>query len=144
FALAVSLCCLSLAAPARPDDDPEPPAGGKALRELKGTWMVTRAVFGGREAKAPPGLTYAFDGGKLVRTAPVGKGDNRQAYKVKLDTSKKPYKITMTPENGGKAQTAILKVEKGELFLATTRGAGAKAPADFKGDDVSVLVMTKE
>jgi uncharacterized protein (TIGR03067 family) len=126
-------------------DDPEPPAGAKAeLAKLKGTWTVTKAVWGKREAKAPPGMTYAFDGDKLTRTTPLGKGAGKQTFKVKIDTKKKPYKITMTPEDKDKGQSGIFKVEKGELFLATGRGKGGKAPADFKGDDVMVLVMKKE
>ena len=70
--------------------------------------------------------------------------DNKQTYKVKIDTTKKPHRITMTPQNGGKTQTAILKVEKGELFLATARGRDAKAPADFEGDGVAILIMTRD
>jgi uncharacterized protein (TIGR03067 family) len=145
LALAVGLC-LALAYDVRSDDvDPEPPgSSAKALRELKGTWTVTRAVFGKREAKAPPGMTYCFDDDRLVRVMPFGKGDNKQTFKVKLDLSKKPHRITMTPENGGAVQSAIFKIEKGELSVATARGKNARAPADFTGDDVSVMVMTKD
>jgi uncharacterized protein (TIGR03067 family) len=142
--LTLVVLCVALVAQARSEDDPEPPGGGKALRELKGTWTVTRALFGNRESKAPPGLTYAFGGDKLTRKTPFGKGNNNLTFKVKLDTSKKPYRITMTPENGGNAQSGIFKIENGELFIATARGKDAKPPADFKGNDVSVMIMTKE
>jgi uncharacterized protein (TIGR03067 family) len=148
----LALCALVTAG--RSDDvDPEPPGGSaEALRALKGTWTVTRGVFGNRESKAPPGLTYTFDGDKLTRALPFGKAkgnvkgkdDGKQTYKVKLDTKKKPYQITMTPDGGGQAQSGIFKVEKGELFLATARGKDAKTPADFSGGDVAVMVMTKE
>jgi uncharacterized protein (TIGR03067 family) len=148
----VVILCVALAPQARPAD-PEPPgSSAKVQRELKGTWTVTKGIFGGRESKAPPGLTYAFDGDKLVRDAPFGKG-NKMTYKVKIDASKKPYKITMTPEGGGRTISGIIKIEKGELYLATGRvpfgkdkvkDKDPKPPTDFKGDGVSVMVMTKE
>jgi uncharacterized protein (TIGR03067 family) len=140
---AVLVMC-AVAALAGRADDPEPATTKAELKKLKGTWTVTKAVWGKREAKAPPGMTYAFDGDKLTRTTPLGKGAGKQTFKVKIDTKKKPYKITMTPEDKDKGQSGIFKVEKGELFLATGRGKGGKAPADFKGDDVMVLVMKKE
>jgi uncharacterized protein (TIGR03067 family) len=139
---------------ARADDpDPEPPGGANAeLRKLKGTWTVTKAVFNKREIKAPPGLSYTFEGNKLTRTMPLGKlkvnvkgkGDNKQTYKVKIDTKKKPYKIEMTPDGGGKAMSGIFKIEKDELFLVTSRGKDGKAPEDFTGVTAPVMVMTKE
>lgn len=136
-------------APAARADDPEPPGGsGKALKDLKGTWTVTRAIFGGREGKVPAGMTYAFDGDKLTRSIPFGKGNGDLVSTVKIDAKKKPYRITLTPQNEGVAQrfgsqTALFKIEKGELFLATSRASG-KVPADFKGDDVAVMVMTRD
>src|SRR5262245_45311332 len=106
------------------DPDPEPPGGATAeLKKLKGSWTVTKGVLNKRELKAPPGLTYTFEGNKLTRTAPfgkgkgIGKGDNKQTYKVKIDTKKKPYKIELTPDGGGKALSGIFKIEKDELYL---------------------------
>src|SRR5256885_786429 len=109
--LAVALCLTAAPQRARPDEDGDPePSGGpasKGLRALEGKWTVTRAVFGGREMKAPPGLTYEFAGGKLTRTMPLGKkgGDNKQLLDVKVDLSKKPHRITLTPQNGGVIQS---------------------------------------
>lgn len=130
-------------------DDPEPPRGGgeKAeLRKLKGTWTVARAMIGKREVKTPAGLTYTFDGDKLTWSRPVDKDGVKQVqtYKVKLDTKKRPYKITMRAD-GLISSEGIFKIEKGELYLATIRtGKPAKAPADFTGDGVVLEVMTKE
>src|SRR5262245_38320344 len=103
------LSLVGLAAVAAPgaDPDPEPPDGGKAeLKKLKGEWTVTSAVFGGREMKAPPGMTYTFDGDKLTRTTPFGKAvdGRKQTFKVKLDTKKKPHTIELIPEGKAKGQ----------------------------------------
>jgi uncharacterized protein (TIGR03067 family) len=159
-ALAILTVCGLAALAGRADDPcPEPPGGGKAeLKNLKGKWTVTKAVFKNRELRAPPGLTYTFDGDKLTRTTPIGKGkgnikgkdDRSIKYKVKLDTKKKPYKIEMIPEGAKTGQVAIYKIEKGELYLALGRlafGKGAKAaeaPKDFSGDAGPVYVMTRE
>ena len=42
--------------------DPEPPAGGPELRQLKGTWTVTKVMFKGKELKPPRAMTYTFEG----------------------------------------------------------------------------------
>jgi uncharacterized protein (TIGR03067 family) len=141
----LALC--ALAALAGRADEAEPvPAGAKAeLKKLKGTWAVTKRVLGGREAKAPAGLIYTFDGDKLTRrfAAPAGKAGGRQQLTVTIDTAKKPHRLTMKAV-GGKSTVYIYKIEKGELFLATGRGKGAKVPAEFKGDDVALMVLKKE
>jgi len=138
--LSLALFCAAPAAGAD-DEDPEPPS--QALGALKGTWTATKVVFAGREAKAPPGITYALERGKLVRSVPAGKGGN-QTFEVKVDARKKPYRITMTPEGGGRAQSGIFKIEKGELFLATGAGKDGKGPEDFSGTTGGVMVMSKE
>jgi uncharacterized protein (TIGR03067 family) len=158
YAMALLALC-ALAALAGRGDDPEPPGGGNAeLKKLKGTWTVTKAVFGKRELKAPPGLTYTFDGDKLTRSMPIGKlkgnvkgkGDRELKYKVRIATKKKPHTIEMMPEGAKSGQVGIYKIEKGELYLTMGRGKGAKGakgavtPKDFTGDDAPVYVMTRE
>ena len=147
MAALAALCALVTLA-ARGADEAEPPAGAKAeLAKLKGTWVVTRRVLGGREAKAPAGLVYTFDGGgKVTRrfAAPAGKAGGRQVLTVTLDTRGKPHRMTLSSGGARKDTVYIYKVEKGELHLATGRGKGAKAPADFKGDDVLLMVLKKE
>ena len=124
-------------------DDPEPPAGAAELAKLKGTWAVFRATGNKRELKAPPGLTYSFDGDRLSHTAPLAKGGSHtRKYKVTIDAKKKPHRIEMVLEGQAKALVGLYKIEKGELYLAL--GKGGKAPADFSGDDGVVFVMKKE
>jgi uncharacterized protein (TIGR03067 family) len=130
---------------ARAEDDPEPP--DKGLRELKGTWTVTKVLFRGRELKSPDeAATWVFDGRKLTQTFPPNKRKGKEAtettYKVKLDTSKKPYKLTATPEAGGKERKWIFKIEKGELRVVSTREADF--PKDFDDPDATVgMVMAR-
>lgn len=126
-------------------DDPEPP-GAVGLKALRGTWAVTKTTFGPRETKVPPGMDFLFDGDKLTRTFPARKGKakgvEKLTYKVKLDTRKKPYRVTMTPDAGGRDHKWIFKIEKDQLTLATSRAGDF--PPDFTGETVATMVMTKQ
>src|SRR5262245_25859539 len=147
----LALC--ALAALAGRADDPEPPAGAKAeLKKLQGTWTVTKVVRGKAERKSP-GTTYTFDADKVTRSSPYPGEDKekrsfRATFDVKLDTSKKPYRMELAVRAGSKGLAAasksvcIYKVEKGELCLA--EGRGGQVPKDFSGKDAQVYVMRKE
>src|SRR5262245_16647123 len=139
----LALC--ALAALAGRADDPEPDTTKAELKKLQGTWTVTKRVLGGREAKAPAGLIYTFDGDKVTRrfAAPEGKAGGRQVLTVTIDTAKTPHRLTMKAV-GSKSAVYIYKIEKGELYLATGRGKGAKVPDEIKGDDVALMVLKKE
>jgi uncharacterized protein (TIGR03067 family) len=123
--------------------DPEPP-GETSLKTLKGTWTVTKGVFKGHEEKVTDGRTYIFDGDKLTRTVPGGKNNGKLTYKVELDTRKKPCKITMSPDDGGKAREGVIKIENGELFLSVDGPKFRTMPSDFSGKDATVFVMKKQ
>jgi uncharacterized protein (TIGR03067 family) len=155
LAVILALCGLASLAPRAAEPDPEPPGAAKAeLGKLKGTWAVTRALAGQRELKAPAGMTYTFDGDKLAAHMPfVGKGTTlkfkskdagREAFKVKVDGKKRPFKIMLIPTAGGRTHSGTFKVEKGELFLALARNKGGQVPKDFSGDGALVLVLKKE
>jgi len=138
-----ALCALAAAGRA---DDPEPPGGLTGLRALKGTWVVSRALYKGREVKVPPGVTYAFDGAGLTWTMPADKivGERKQTFRVKVNTAKKPHTIELVAKGEGKGTAGVYKVEKGELRLSIWRPKGANAPKDLSGDEVPVLVMEKQ
>src|SRR5262245_38253439 len=69
-----ALSLWALSALAGRADEAEPPADAKAeLKKLQGTWTVTKAMMGKREFKAPPGLTYTFDGDRLTQQTPLPK-----------------------------------------------------------------------
>src|SRR5262245_50759788 len=108
-------------------DDPDPePAGEKAeLAKLEGTWVVTKAIWGKREARSTPATTYSFDGDRLVVVVPPPRGEGKQTFKVKLDTKKTPHRYTLTPDGKGKARSGVYKFEKGLLHLAKGRGVDA-------------------
>jgi uncharacterized protein (TIGR03067 family) len=128
-------------------DSPDPePQEETSLRTLKGTWIATKAIIKGREHKVAEGSTFNFENDQLTRTVPAGKNVGKFIYKVKLDTLKKPHKITLTPVDGGDAREGVIKIEKGQLFLSDVilrAGRVGPVPTDFSSKDAVVLVMKK-
>ena len=154
----VLLALCALAAAAVRADDPEPPDDVKAeLKKLQGTWTVTKIRDGTRETKPLTGLTFTFDGDKLLTTQ-IGltkrktkdKYDLKESFKVKIDAKKKPHTIDLVPDGKGIGMVGIYKIEKGELYIARGLpgpGKAAKAPErpkDFEGEGVLVYVMTRQ
>jgi uncharacterized protein (TIGR03067 family) len=140
------LLILSLAVPARADDDPEPPGkGGTLLRQLKGKWTVTRRVLQGRETKGGATLTYEFDGDKVT----VDTGNMKYTAKVKVDAKKKKSAVLELTREGAKAPTrSEFKIEKGELYLVpavSKKGLGEEKEEDvFKGETRPLMVLKRE
>jgi uncharacterized protein (TIGR03067 family) len=122
------------------ETDPEPPGSDAGeLRKLKGTWTVSRAIIGGKEAKPPLRITYTFEGSKVT----VNSG-RLTTMKVKIDTKKKPFTIELTPDGSNAPRPGIYKIEKGELFLALGSATRGKAPTTFDGQTGSVMVLTQD
>jgi uncharacterized protein (TIGR03067 family) len=159
----LALCALAAAAGRAADPDPEPAGAEAELKKLKGTWAVTKVLAGRRmgrnvvmtELKRRGGMTFTFDGDKLVITqeaAAKGKGkvDATQSYKVKIDAKKKPHAIDLFEDGRGPVVAWIYKIEKGELYLARSPGPTRKdpkppeRPKDFEGEGVQLYVLTRE
>ena len=73
IALLVGL--LAVAGLARADDDPEPPSGSTAQRQLKGKWNSVKMLAKGAE-RPFDSVSYAFEKGKV--TYAVGKLASRR------------------------------------------------------------------
>lgn len=139
----VCMLLCGLLAPAGRAEEPSPEPPSEGLAALKGAWAVTRMNYRGRERKVPEGMSYVFEGDKLTRTAPARGGARglKQTFKVKVDTRKKPHRLTLTSDAGGKEYQYIFKIEKGELFLAV--GRRGETPANFDDMDARALVMKR-
>lgn len=125
------------------DDDPEPPGGGQALRQLRGTWTVTRSILkGGTESKAPYTLTYQFDGAKL--TILSGKGKTT-TYALELDTKKQPPVLLLKADKGTLMRRMAVRMKGKELHLAVSPIKGDKdVPLTFDGKNCTVLILQRE
>src|SRR5262245_24643200 len=68
--------------------------------------------------------------------------------KIKLDPSKKPAHIDISPTKGDKGETlpGVYKFEKGTLTIALAKGKDATRPKDFdgKGENEMKVVFVKK
>src|SRR5437899_11614291 len=74
----------------------------KAAKKLEGTYSVVEATRGGKpEPKAADVKAFVIKDGKITIEAK----DKDMKAKFKLDPSKTPAEIDITPEEGGKGET---------------------------------------
>jgi uncharacterized protein (TIGR03067 family) len=114
--------------------------------KLDGTYVATS---GEREGKAITedqlkGVTFRFDGEKLTITDRTGKEIHKCTHTV--DTSAKPWKITMKmTESGQPDKTAVGLIEKtGESVKFVYPLAGGETPTEFKTKEKQEMYVLKK
>ena len=117
----------------------------KALKELEGVYGLKSLSKGGKSA--PPEVIVEFkemviEGDKI--TLRIGSED--KVAKLKLDPSKKPAHIDISPEQGGESAVRGIyqtrETDKGlELTIAFRKGPGGERPGDFKGEGKEDVVL---
>jgi uncharacterized protein (TIGR03067 family) len=119
-------------------------AQDKLLKELEGTYKVTSLEKGGMplpKDKAES-LKIAIKGDEFV----IGIDGDEKKAKIKVDGSKTPSTIDITPAEGpekGKTFLGIVKADKGEVTIAFSEKGDR--PKEFKSEgDVMLLKMKKE
>jgi uncharacterized protein (TIGR03067 family) len=122
-------------------------ADEKALKELEGKYTVTHLEKGGKvaeKAKADS-LAVAITGDELVITV-AGKDDKQdRKAKIKVDASRTPHTIDISPTEGdakGKTFPGIYKAEKGEVTLVFTEEGDR--PKEFKSEGKVMLLKMKK
>jgi|SRR5579883_2252470 len=131
-----ALACAALVTPAGGDD--------KGAPVFKGRYAITAGERSGRpipEAEIK-GTTVRFTDDEVI----VTDKDDKQVYVVKytLDTSKKPYVITMTTTAPKKGQKATGLIEKeGEVVRLVYNLPGGMPPDDFKTDEKQEMFQMK-
>jgi uncharacterized protein (TIGR03067 family) len=145
--LTLTILALTLSAPAK--DDPKP----DLAKQIIGEWHVSSiSVFGDSPIAIPEGgLTFIFEaGGKVTMKDTKSKGVVTHTGTYKLDATKSPAELDMTPAKGEKDPDflGIVKLA-GEtlIFCGGPAGKeGAPRPKAFesKKDDLSVLIELKK
>ncbi len=118
-------------------------AQDKALKELEGTYKVTALEKAGKPApkELTDTLKVTIKGDELL----IKIGDEEKKAKIKVDGSKTPGTIDITPSEGpekGKTFPGIYKAEKGELTLVFTEKGDR--PKEFKSEGDAMLVKMKK
>jgi uncharacterized protein (TIGR03067 family) len=122
-----------------------------ALKKLDGRWKIQSAEKGGQAA--PPGfkeaVTFIFAGDKLTLHFKSEGKEDKKVSAIKIDASKKPHHIDITPESGpekGKTMPGIIELKDETLKLCVNDG-GKDRPTEFKSPEKSnflAITLTRE
>ncbi|MCI0457853.1 MAG: TIGR03067 domain-containing protein [Gemmataceae bacterium] len=112
----------------------------KEMKLLEGTWTVESAQRDGKDYDRIKGDQLIFEGDRLT----LKMKDRDQKITYKLDVSKKPRAIDITPEGKDKTIPAIYEL-KGDTLKLCFAEPDTERPTEFKSDEGSrrVLVILK-
>jgi uncharacterized protein (TIGR03067 family) len=119
-------------------------ADEKALKDLDGTYKVVAAEKDGKPIPAEDRdkVLLTFKGDRLT----VASDGAEKAAEIKIDASKDPATIDITPADGPeKSRTfpGLIKAEKGEVTLVFTEKQGAGRPKAFTSEGGATLLRLK-
>ena len=114
----------------------------KAVDQFKGTWDIKAFEIGGN---SPPEFkgTFTFDGHDMK----IKFGDQDHQGTFKLDDSKKPMEIDVTPGDGpdaGKLMRGIYSLNKDELKLCLAHAEQERPKSLDKPGDMVIIVTLKK
>jgi uncharacterized protein (TIGR03067 family) len=122
--------------------DDKKPEAKKDLDLLKGKWTVVSVVLNGKPMDEENGDTLTFGGEKIVSQSK----DGQHTSTFKLDVTKKPKQIDVTPLDGdekGKVLEGIYEVTKDGLKICIVDDAGVTRPTAFTSkEDSGVVLLT--
>jgi len=139
--LAAALAALLLppAAPLFADDPPK-----TQDKQLDGDWEWASAVENGKKAPTPPDNPLLSFKGDTLTTKIVNVETAGVKSSVKVDASKTPKAIDLTPLDGpdkGKTSLGIYEIKGDELRLCTAE-AGKDRPTEFSAKEGSGQILT--
>jgi uncharacterized protein (TIGR03067 family) len=117
----------------------------KDLELLKGKWTLVSLQANGQTKEDASGGEFTFDGDKLH----IKLNDQEHSGRFKLDASKKPKQIDVTPADGpekDKLLEGIYSLSKNELKICIAHHAGPARPKEFtstEGSDVMLLTLKR-
>ncbi len=114
-------------------------------KAIQGVWQITDFEFNGKGSEAPneeqlkivKAAKWVFTDDKVVVRTPVGKGSQDSPASFKLDPSKTPKEIDVTPLDGpskGKTEGGIYSLDGDVLKLCMPGPEGGPRPTEFAAD----------
>ena len=137
FPFVVFAALLSMASSSLCADDAKKDSEG-----LQGTWEVVEFTADGKlyPEEIPKEIKLTFKGEKMLISGPGGIG--KREYSFKLDPSKKPKAIDVTPLDGpfkDKTVPAIYELSGDELKFCMPNQETKDRPTEFKASEGSKL-----
>jgi uncharacterized protein (TIGR03067 family) len=132
---------LIVAAPAPADDKK------KDEEKIQGNWTVVSLVHGGTGAPDEEVKKFKFTIKDDTITINDGKKDEKATFK--LDATKKPKTIDITPDpkDKGEMVPGIYELKDDELKICFTKGGKGGRPSEFvskAGSDYSLVILKRE
>jgi uncharacterized protein (TIGR03067 family) len=126
------LVLIALVLVAVPDrEDPNKKDVKPVQEQLLGEWKCVKAVHDGRDEFDKKNVVVIFDK-DVIRVREDGKIQQRDEAGYRIDSTKKPITIDLTPRNDPDLKIqGILKVEGDELVICFGDGPNAARPAEF-------------
>jgi len=154
FLAALAVCaslCLLVAADKDSKDDSDKKEAKSDKDAIQGTWKCVKMQRDGKEEAEDQvkehALTVKFDGEAITYQHDREGQVEKKHGTFKLDTEKKPKRITVTPKddpNQDKPLVGIYDLKGDTLKVAHRHGDDADTlPEDFKGGD-GIVIMTLE
>jgi uncharacterized protein (TIGR03067 family) len=119
-------------------DDGKP--SEKDLKLLNGTWKVVSMVHNGKDIPNAEDHGITFDGENVTIKEPNGGSKGKC---TRLDPTKDPKEIDLTPDGGGKKLQGIYELKGDELKLCLTRSDERPSRFESKEGSNSRLVVLK-
>lgn len=119
-------------------------ADEKALKELEGSYTILQLEKGGKPA--PKDIADMVKVSIKGENFTITVGGEEKKAKIKVDSSKTPHHIDITPQDGpekGMTFPGIYKIEKGEVTIVFTE-KGTDRPKELKSDGDAMLVKMKK
>ena len=112
----------------------EKKGGKKDLDLFKGGWTIASLVLDGKTNDDASGGKFTFDGENMV----VQIEDKEHKATFKLDASKKPKQMDVTPSDGpekDKVLEGIYALTDDELKICIAHHAGTERPKEFESKE---------
>jgi uncharacterized protein (TIGR03067 family) len=115
-------------------------AADEDAKKLEGTYKVIEVITEGKPSPKAKELESVVIQGDTITIKISGKTKDESA-KFKLDSSKKPAHIDITPDRGKKQVMGIYKTEETDKGFVLTMAFGDQRPKDFKGEGDDAMMM---
>jgi uncharacterized protein (TIGR03067 family) len=119
----------------------------KEQKKFEGTWKVGKMQMLGKDAPAEllNKVHFVFKGDKVtIKSSDPKDKDKDQVAVYKVDPSKKPAAIDITPTSGpekDKTSAGIYKFDGKQLTLCVVASPGDARPTEFASTDASKTIL---
>jgi uncharacterized protein (TIGR03067 family) len=122
--------------------------GDRVKDKLQGVWVVVSLDSAGKNVPEEllTGQTLTFKGDTIIYNKKFNENGEKEVATYKIDVSKKPAQIDMTPTGGPEKDktTKMIFLLNGDTLKIAGKIGSEKRPADFEGADLSIMMLKRQ